>query len=92
MSNYWEDSKKQPDLKTWLEFYHGCLICACDHGCNQWVAENAGKAYILIESLQKGQSLGFCDGVVQTDVADINNDIFQAMWEDMKKRSKKSDP
>lgn len=51
---YWEFARKQPDFKgefeDWIEYWEGCVLCGCDHGCNQFVLENAAKASALIKA------------------------------------------
>lgn len=40
---YWTQMETQPNFDVWLGFYEGCVLCGCDHGCNQWIAENHAK-------------------------------------------------
>lgn len=56
MSDYWERMETQPSIKDWLEMWHGCVACACDHGCNQWLAKNGAKSSLIMEALKKKKS------------------------------------
>jgi hypothetical protein len=83
---YWDDARKQPSVKDWLEFWHGCVICNCDHGCNGWIIENAGKAYRLLQASLNGKSEDFLDSVVQQGVSDVTNLIHKEMWDRFSKK------
>ena len=52
-TDYWKTTETQKDFKSWLEFYEGCLMCACDHGCSQWVKEQQHRAAILFRIISK---------------------------------------
>ena len=49
----WKATETQKDFQSWLSFYEGCLMCACDHGCNQWVKEQTQRAALLFRILSK---------------------------------------
>jgi hypothetical protein len=80
MSDYWEDSKRQPSFKEWLAMWHGCVLCNCDHGCNQWIVENAPKAYLLFEGLRQGQTAEFLDKIAQEHINVPHTQIWKRVW------------
>ena len=82
---YWEQQSKQPSFKDWLDFWEGCIICSCDHGCNGWIVKNSGKAYSIIKALQEGKSEDYLDGLAQKEDIDVGWQV----WKDLRKRSKK---
>jgi len=51
---FWEFAEKQDDyrgaFRTWIDYWEGCCLCACDHGCNQFLQENAAKAAALLSA------------------------------------------
>lgn len=53
-TGYWKESEVKPDFKTWLDFYEGCIMCGCDHGCNQWIKEQEARNALAIRMLQLG--------------------------------------
>lgn len=48
---YWKRQEVQADLADWIDYYQGCLACACDHGCNQWLDEQLMRAALLYKIL-----------------------------------------
>jgi hypothetical protein len=88
-SDYWESKNKKPNYHAWLVEWHGCVICACDHGCNQWLAENAGKAFSLLEALDRKASAEELDTIVQKHVSEVTGDIFKKAFEEERMRQKK---
>jgi hypothetical protein len=87
-SDYWEAKNRQPSYNDWLEEWHGSVLCACDHGCNQWLAENAGKAHELLLALQKGATEMELDAIVQKHVSEVNIAIVERMWKAAEARLK----
>ena len=77
MGDYWEDQKKTASLKEWMDLLSGSIICGCDHGCNGWIANNGGKAYKVIEALQKGAKPEELDVIVQKHTDDVNYSLLE---------------
>lgn len=88
--DYWEELKVQPDLDTWLDNWHGCFMCGCDHGCNGWLVQNAGKAYRIIEALQKDNTQNL-DSIVQKHINEVNLSIVEDSHERIKLRNENKD-
>lgn len=88
MSNYWEDQKKQPDLKTWIEELRGSILCDCGHGCRDWIATNGGKALKIIEALQNGADNATLDQIVQKHTDDIGKEIWDERMNECKAERK----
>jgi len=70
MSDYWKDKETQPNIKAWLEEWHGCVACACDHGCNQWLAQNGAKSSLIMEALKKKKPKADLDKLAQMPIQD----------------------
>ena len=83
MSEYWEDQKKQPDFKTWMEELRGSILCDCGHGCRDWIANNGAKSYKIIEALlsEKGASTEDLDKIVQKHTTEVGKEV----WDDRMK-------
>jgi hypothetical protein len=90
-TDYWEAKNRQPSYNDWLVEWHGSILCACDHGCNQWLAENACKAHEIMLALQKGATELELDVIVQKHVSEVFGEIHQRMWDEMKAKRKSSD-
>lgn len=90
MSDYWENSKKQPNFKDWMDFLEGCLLCACDHGCNQWIAQNGGKMLRIAKEAQSVLSSEKLDVIVQADTDLVNSQIWRERF-DRKDNDRKRD-
>lgn len=56
-SPYWDDLKTSSDFETWRHAWDGSLACACDHGCNQWLKEQQGKASLIFRYKDKPKLL-----------------------------------
>lgn len=85
MSDYWEDQKKQPDVKTWLGNFSGSIHCDCGHGCQSWCLENRTKAYLLIKVLTDPKSTTKPDKIVKMHVDRVDKIWYRlTMWESQK--------
>lgn len=72
----------QPDFKTWLGFYNGCVHCACDHGCNQWLVEQQARASILFRTLANPKATAKIDKITQMPLERVNKIWFRIIsWE-----------
>jgi uncharacterized protein YutD len=51
---FWEFAEKQEDFisafDTWISYWEGCVLCHCDHGCNQFILENAAKMAAILRA------------------------------------------
>lgn len=51
---FWEFAEKQEDFisqfHVWMDYWEGCVMCACDHGCNQFLLENAAKMVAILRA------------------------------------------
>jgi hypothetical protein len=90
-TEWWESRNKAPNYSAWLDDWHSSIICACDHGCNQWLAENAGKAHELLLAMQKGATEMELDAIVQKHVSEVNIAIVTRMFDEAKARRKSTD-
>lgn len=88
MSDYWEDQKKQTDLKTWMEELRGSILCDCGHGCRDWIANNGAKALKLIEALQKGAKPEELDAIVQKHTSEVGKEIWDERMAEIKEERK----
>lgn len=78
--SYWEEQKKQPNFKAWLDFYNGCLICDCGHGCRNWLEEQRSKAALIME-VQNNKSATTCvDKIAQMDPKRADDIWVRIMW------------
>jgi hypothetical protein len=76
-ANYWEDQKVISDIKTWMDNLHGSILCNCGHGCRNWIADNGGKAYRIIEALMPAlDNKETLDEIVKTHTDLIGLDIW----------------
>lgn len=64
-TDYWKSTEVQPDVDTWLSHWEGCLTCACDHGCNQWVKEQSARAALVMRAMRLGSAKRLLDKLVQ---------------------------
>ncbi len=71
MSGYWEKQKTQKDFESWLSMYDGCVGCACDHGCNQWLVENQTKAALMFRIIRNKGTTNL-DRVARMDTLKAN--------------------
>jgi len=71
-TEYWKSTEVQPDIDTWLGFWDGCVHCACDHGCNQWVMEQTARASLIMNAMRQGKSKDRLDKLVQIPVERAN--------------------
>lgn len=81
MSDYWEEQKKMPTFAEFVDTWHGSMMCACDHGCNGWLLENAGKAYRIFQAQARGATVEELDAIVQRHVNDVAKEIRKEMWD-----------
>ena len=58
--------------KDWKSNYDGCLMCACDHGCNQWVASQSRRTSLILRILTKKDSNTSLDKVVKMTDERVN--------------------
>lgn len=79
--DYWESLKVMQDFEDFKENWYGCMMCACDHGCNGWLLQNAGKALRVFEAVQKGATPAELDAIVQQNADDVYIQIRKEMWE-----------
>lgn len=92
--DYWKEQDKQPSLEKWLNFWYGCVLCNCDHGCNEWIVKNASKAHAIISGLLKNEQVENLDKLVQRDILEVNSEFHKKVWDNAKKEqdSFKKDP
>lgn len=50
-TDYWKSQEVQPTFKEWQSFMEGCVMCQCDHGCNQWMLEQRSKIALFMRIL-----------------------------------------
>jgi len=94
MSDYWENQKVQPDFKTWIETWHDSIICGCDHGCNGWLAQNAGKAYRIIQYFYNSKECNshiILDSIVKEHVNEVNRSIVEDRLNEFREEREKKD-
>lgn len=74
----------QPSFKEWQDFFEGCVGCHCDHGCNQWVAEQSSKVVLFMRILSNKGSTSL-DRVAQMELKKANKILFRIYrWEGQK--------
>lgn len=78
MSNHWEDKKKQPNFQAWMSELHGSIMCDCGHGCRDWIANNGGKALVIINALKSGATEAELDMIVQKHTDEIGKEIWNS--------------
>lgn len=86
---YWEFWKNFKDkdyvwkgyLDNFLDYWEGCTLCACDHGCNSFILQNAVKMQAILEALVKGVSGDELDLLVQRDEKEFVDDLHSSIWE-----------
>lgn len=80
MSDYWESLRKAENFADFMDTWHGCWACACDHGCNGWMLENSAKAYRIFQAVAKGATAAELDVIVQTSATEIKSELRKEMW------------
>jgi hypothetical protein len=68
MSEYWDAKKTQPNLQAFRDEWDGSIQCGCDHGCNDWLLENAPKASLIMSIMTNPGATTSPDKVTQMDV------------------------
>jgi hypothetical protein len=68
MSDYWKKNETQLTIKDWLNYWDGCVACACDHGCNQWLAKNHPKSSLIMDALRKKKPKAELDKLAQMTI------------------------
>lgn len=78
---YWHFARKQPDFQgeflTWISYWEGCVLCHCDHGCNQFVLENAAKAAALLRTRGISEDMDWLNELAQKDEAEFRTDLWK---------------
>jgi hypothetical protein len=71
------------DFKDEME---GCIMCACDHGCNQWLARNAVKMLAIMEQLEtmsedidEAAAIEVLDRMAQRPAIEYGKDLYEKM-------------
>lgn len=80
-SEYWDGQCKQPTFKDFLDCLEGCIICRCDHGCNQWVIENSAKTLHLMKAQQEGVSTEKLDEICQKHAKEFIDILWETLLE-----------
>ena len=75
-TDYWKSTEVQPDIDTWLGFWEGCVHCACDHGCNQWIEEQNARAALIMRAMRLGSKKSVLDKLVQIPLDKANRIWF----------------
>ena len=75
-TDYWKSTEVQPDIDTWLDFWNGCVHCACDHGCNQWIDEQSARAALIMRAMRLGSKKSVLDKLVQIPLKRVNRVWF----------------
>lgn len=84
-SSYWKEMETQPTFKEWKEFYDGCVMCNCGHGCQQWIKEQQGKMSLLFEVLSNPNSTTKPDKIAQMSPERANKIWYKIMrWKSQK--------
>lgn len=68
--------------ETYREFkaeWEGCIFCACDHGCNQWLARNAAKILAFVTELEQGEkvSTAYLDDMAKKPAQEYGKELWQ---------------
>ena len=80
-SSYWEQMEVQESFKEWFEFYEGCITCACDHGCNQWLAEQVCRTALVMRVLKDQNATTSLDKLVSMPLKKVNRIWHRiSMW------------
>jgi len=79
----WSDDSAK-DFKSWQGEWDGCMMCACDHGCNQWLVKNQSKASLVMRVLSSKGSTKL-DKIVQMSNQKANKIWF---WIHMRENKK----
>src|SRR5690349_19992751 len=83
--SYWEDSRKLPDVDSFWVFWNGCVHCACDYGCKQWIKEMNTKASLLMTAMRMGFKKKLLAKIAQMSVEKANKLWLWAGMRDSKK-------
>jgi hypothetical protein len=78
------NSPSHKDVNTTYEGFkaewEGCIMCACDHGCNQWLARNAAKMLAITEELRRYSNdmpMSAADKLAQTPADEFGKRLWQ---------------
>jgi hypothetical protein len=101
---YWASMGFQKSADSFWESHEGCWACGCDHGCNQWLVENAPKAALMRRVMKKHPgNTAMLDKIAQMSLPRVNHILFwlcqqdsrrfnNELWaEEAKQRKEKSD-
>lgn len=88
-TDYWKSLEIQPSFENWKEFYEGCLMCGCDHGCNEWIFENRSKIAILFRILSKPNSNTSLDKMAKMPLKRADHIFYWLMFKETKRFNKK---
>lgn len=91
MSDFWENEKRKSTFAEWLETLRGSKMCNCDHGCNQWIVENAGKTVRLFEAIAAGAPAEELDRIVQMHTKEVNRGMYEEVRAEAKAKRQKKD-
>lgn len=79
----WSDEAAK-DFKSWLSEHSGSMMCACDHGCNQWLKKNESKASLAMR-IMFNKGTASLDKLVQRSNEDVNKIWY---WLEMRENKK----
>jgi len=69
----WQREEVQPTAQAWLDYYDGCMMCACDHGCNQWIEEQKYRTSLLMRILLTPNATTSADKVARLPLQRVMN-------------------
>lgn len=84
-SPYWQQMEKQPDFNAWKDFYDSCLMCGCDHGCNEWIKEQRTKISLILSILSNPNATTKLEKVTQMDPKKADQIWYRIQWWKMEK-------
>lgn len=82
---FWKFAEKQPDFishfHTWMDYWEGCVLCACDHGCNQFLLANAAKAAALLRARGNAESLDELNQLAMKDEGEFSTELWKRSFD-----------
>lgn len=66
----WSD-KPSVTYEGWVSERDGCIMCACGHGCNQWLQNNLTKTSLILRILYSRGSTSL-DRIVQMENSKVD--------------------
>lgn len=82
---YWKQMETHDTFKEWKEFYDGCLMCGCDHGCNQWIVEQRAKIALFFRVLGQSNSTTGLNKLAKMPLKRANAVFYWLHWRDIKR-------